>query len=510
MVLSQRAREIQTLVQSFHPLIAIETVEEERVQALLQEATQDMNMTLFEWSAPQGLARSPGGNVPWTNDYAPPGTLQILDDKTWEPLAMLRYIQDMNLRALFWLKDLVPHLDEPVIIRQFREVVQMFAHHRSALVLTGNSVELPPEIAPTLVYFDLKLPGRDELERITRKTLGVLKMKHRIQVQLQDEEQSQLVKALTGMTLQQAQQVLGFAAFEDGLLDASDIQNILNRKAQVIREESLLQYFPSTTLTAELGGFGGLKRWLDQAQVGFSAAAKHWNLPAPKGILTVGIQGCGKSLAAKAIARLWQMPLLKLEAGRIYDKYVGESEKNFRQAVTLAESMAPSILWIDELEKGFSLQKGEGDGGLSQRLFGFFLTWLQEKSQEVFVVATANDISQIPPELLRKGRFDEIFFVDLPDAAERASILKIHLKLHGHSTQKLDLETLVQAMTGFSGAEIEQAVISALYRCLYLQKPLETAIILEQIQNTIPLSVSRREDLDALRLLAKDRFVSVR
>ncbi|MGA1602566.1 MAG: AAA family ATPase [Prochlorothrix sp.] len=510
MVLSQRAREIQTLVQSFHPLIAIETVEEERVQALLQEATQDMNMTLFEWSAPQGLARSPGGNVPWTNDYAPPGTLQILDDKTWEPLAMLRYIQDMNLRALFWLKDLVPHLDEPVIIRQFREVVQMFAHHRSALVLTGNSVELPPEIAPTLVYFDLKLPGRDELERITRKTLGVLKMKHRIQVQLQDEEQSQLVKALTGMTLQQAQQVLGFAAFEDGLLDASDIQNILNRKAQVIREESLLQYFPSTTLTAELGGFGGLKRWLDQAQVGFSAAAKHWNLPAPKGILIVGIQGCGKSLAAKAIARLWQMPLLKLEAGRIYDKYVGESEKNFRQAVTLAESMAPSILWIDELEKGFSLQKGEGDGGLSQRLFGFFLTWLQEKSQEVFVVATANDISQIPPELLRKGRFDEIFFVDLPDAAERASILKIHLKLHGHSTQKLDLETLVQAMTGFSGAEIEQAVISALYRCLYLQKPLETAIILEQIQNTIPLSVSRREDLDALRLLAKDRFVSVR
>ncbi|MGA1626423.1 MAG: AAA family ATPase, partial [Prochlorothrix sp.] len=467
-------------------------------------------MTLFEWSAPQGLARSPGGNVPWTNDYAPPGTLQILDDKTWEPLAMLRYIQDMNLRALFWLKDLVPHLDEPVIIRQFREVVQMFAHHRSALVLTGNSVELPPEIAPTLVYFDLKLPGRDELERITRKTLGVLKMKHRIQVQLQDEEQSQLVKALTGMTLQQAQQVLGFAAFEDGLLDASDIQNILNRKAQVIREESLLQYFPSTTLTAELGGFGGLKRWLDQAQVGFSAAAKHWNLPAPKGILIVGIQGCGKSLAAKAIARLWQMPLLKLEAGRIYDKYVGESEKNFRQAVTLAESMAPSILWIDELEKGFSLQKGEGDGGLSQRLFGFFLTWLQEKSQEVFVVATANDISQIPPELLRKGRFDEIFFVDLPDAAERASILKIHLKLHGHSTQKLDLETLVQAMTGFSGAEIEQAVISALYRCLYLQKPLETAIILEQIQNTIPLSVSRREDLDALRLLAKDRFVSVR
>lgn len=510
MALSLRAREIQVLVQSFHPLIAIETVEEERVQALLQESTQDMNMTLFEWSAPQGLARSPGGNVPWTNDYAPAGTLQAIDDKTRDPLEMLRYIQNMNLRAVFWLKDLVQHLDEPVIIRLFREVVQMFAHHRSAIVLTGNSVELPPEIAATLVYFDLKLPGRDELERITRKTLGVLKMKHRIQIQLQDEEQTRLVQALTGMTLQQAQQVLAFAAFDDGCLDASDIQNILNRKAQVIREESLLQYFPTNSLTAELGGFGGLKRWLDQARVGFSDGAKQLHLPAPKGILIVGIQGCGKSLAAKAIARFWQMPLLKLEAGRIYDKYVGESEKNFRQAITLAESMAPAILWIDELEKGFSIHKGDSDGGLSQRLFGFFLTWLQEKSQEVFVVATANDISQIPPELLRKGRFDEIFFVDLPDPAERASILKIHLKLHQQSSQTLDVEALVQAMVGFSGAEIEQTVISALYRALYLQKPLDTALLLDQIQATIPLSVSRREDLESLRLLAKDRFVSVR
>ncbi|KKI98199.1 AAA family ATPase [Prochlorothrix hollandica] len=510
MAISQRAREIQTLVQSFHPLIAIETVEEERVQALLQEATQDMGMPLFEWSAPQGLARSPGGHTPWTNDYAPPGTLQTLDEKTKDPLELLRYIQAMSLRAVFWLKDLVQHLDEPVIIRQFREVVQVFSHHRSALILSGNNLELPPEIAADLVYFDLKLPDRDELERITRTTLGVLKMKHRIQIQLQEGEQETLVQTLTGMTLRQAQQVLGFAAFEDGCLDASDIQNILNRKAQVIRSESLLQYFPASSLTVELGGFRGLKQWLDQAKVGFSEAAKSLNLPAPKGILIVGIQGCGKSLAAKAIARFWQMPLLKLEAGRIYDKYVGESEKNFRQALRLAESMAPAILWIDELEKGFSPNKGDGDGGLSQRLFGSFLTWLQEKSQEVFVVATANDISQIPPELLRKGRFDEIFFVDLPEASERASILNIHLKLHRQSAQTLDLEALVQATVGFSGAEIEHAVISGLYRSLYLRKPLDTAVLLEQIKATIPLSVSRREDLALLRSLAKDRFVGVR
>lgn len=509
MALSNRAREIQTLVQSFHPLIVIETVEEERVQALLQEATQDMNMAMFEWSAPQGLARSPGGNSPWSQEYAPPGTLQTLDDRTQDPLELLRYIQSMNLRAVFWLKDFAQHLDEPVIIRHFREVVQLFSTHRSAIILSGHHVELPSDIACHQVYFDVKLPDRDELDRITRKTLGVLKMKHRIQVQLEEGEQESLVQALSGMTLQQATQVLGYAAFDDGCLNGDDIQAILNRKAQVIRSASVLQYFPATTLKGDLGGFEGLKRWLDQARVGFSPQAKTWNLPTPKGILIVGIQGCGKSLAAKAIARLWKMPLLKLEAGRIYDKYVGESEKNFRQALTLAESMAPAILWIDELEKGFGMQKGDGDGGLSQRLFGSFLTWLQEKTQEVFVVATANDISQLPPELLRKGRFDEIFFVDLPDERDRASILAIHLKTHRQPLSQFDIDTLVKATVGFSGAELEQLVIAGLYRSLHLQRTPDTALLLEQAQKIIPLSVSRREDLNQLRALAQERFMSV-
>jgi SpoVK/Ycf46/Vps4 family AAA+-type ATPase len=258
-----------------------------------------------------------------------------------------------------------------------------------------------------------------------------------------------------------------------------------------------------------LGGFQGLKAWLNRAQVGFSPEAKQLNLQPPKGILIVGIQGCGKSLAAKAIAHTWQMPLLKLDAGRLYDKYIGESEKNFRQAIRLAESMAPSILWIDEIEKSLGSSSNESnDGGLSQRMFGSFLTWMQEKSKEVFVVATANDISRIPPELLRKGRFDEIFYVDLPDKGDRHTILTIHLAQHHQEAHRFDLNQIVQASEGFSGAELEQVVITALYEALYRKSPLDTELIIQAIQETIPLSVSRKEHLESLRAIAQDRFVS--
>ena len=312
------------------------------------------------------------------------------------------------------------------------------------------------------------------------------------------------------MTQRQARQVLGYAAFEDGRLSLEDVRGIIRRKVQVIRQESLLEYFPDDEIQTNLGGFAGLKTWLNQVQMGFSPQAKAWNLQAPKGILIVGIQGCGKSLTAKVIAKVWKMPLLKLDAGRLYDKYVGESEKNLRQAVQVAESMAPSILWIDEIEKGFSSSDGSSDGGLSRRLFGFFLTWMQEKTKEVFVIATANDISQIPPELLRKGRFDEIFFVDLPDKQERLGILKIHLSQRKQAFDRFDFNQLVYATKGFSGAEIEQAIVTALYRALYLRRMLDTDLLLEQIAATIPLSVSRRETIEHLRTIAQERFVSVR
>jgi SpoVK/Ycf46/Vps4 family AAA+-type ATPase len=261
-----------------------------------------------------------------------------------------------------------------------------------------------------------------------------------------------------------------------------------------------------------LGGFVNLKSWLERAKVGFTSEAKALNLTPPRGIMLVGVPGCGKSLAAKAIAREWQLPLLKLDAGRLFDKFVGESEKNFRKAIEMAESLSPIVLWIDEIEKAMAAGggSGEADAGLSRRLFGAFLTWLQEKKQEVFVVATANNLSLLPPELLRKGRFDEIFFVDLPDDSERESIWKIHLGLRKQDVKKFDLLKIVSASDGFSGSEIEQAVVAALYRALHQKTPLTTDLLIEELTNTVPLSVTRREDIDQLRETAQGRFVNVR
>ncbi len=512
MSLAVTARDLQTLILSFHPVIVIETVEEERVYTLLKNATQEMDIPLFDWSLTQGLVRSPGTfDAPWVNEYAPPGTNKpAAIGNTAEPLAVLKHIEDMTIKAVFWLKDFARHLEDAENVRQFREVAQLFSQKRSALVLTGDDIQLPREVAHDAVFFDLKLPERDELAQTVTKVIRTLERKHRTKVDLQEQERQTLVQSLCGMTLKQARQVLAYAALEDGKLTARDVERILHRKAQVIRSGGVLDYFPVANNQLELGGFAGLKQWLARAQVGFTSQARQLNLNPPKGILIVGIQGCGKSLAAKAIAREWKMPLLKLDAGRLYDKYVGESEKNFRQAIALAESMAPTVLWIDEIEKSLGASSADSDGGLSRRMFGSFLTWMQEKSQEVFVVATANDLSPIPPEMLRKGRFDEIFFVDLPNLQERGAILRIHLMRHQQHPNQFDLPTLLEAMEGFSGAEIEQVVIAALYRALYLQQPLDTTLLLKEIRSTIPLSVSRREHLQALRAIAKDRFVSVR
>ena len=286
---------------------------------------------------------------------------------------------------------------------------------------------------------------------------------------------------------------------------------MVDRKAALLGQDGLLEYFPAEENSFELGGFGRLKTWLERARVGFSTEAAELGLPPPRGILLAGVQGCGKSLAAKAIAREWRLPLLKLDAGRLYDKYHGESEKNLRRAIALAEAMAPTVLWIDELEKSFaSFGSSELDSGTSQRIFATLLSWLQEKKKPVFVVATANDVFRLPPELMRKGRFDELFFVDLPDDAERRAIFEIHLRRKRQDVARFDLATLVRASAGMSGAEIEQAVVSGLYRALHEKRALDGAILAEELASTVPLSRTRAEDVARLRELAQGRFVPVR
>lgn len=495
MKFSTSAHDIKTLVLSFHPVIAIETVEEGRVRSLLQTVTQDLKMPLFEWKITQGL-------VPLSSHAALP--------LTKSPMQLLQYLSKFRGEGVFHLKDFTQHLKDPILIRQFRDVAEQFTQTRSAIVLTDASLQVPAPIQHSIVHYNLHLPGRDELYNTITTVVQSLRRTSRIQVKLQAEDISGLLQALSGMTLNQARQAIAYAALVDGQLSKQDIERVLTHKAQLIESEGLLEYFPAEDNLYELGGFAKLKTWMQRAYIGFSDQAQSLNLTPPKGILLVGIQGCGKSLAAKAIAREWQLPILKLDAGRLYDKYIGESEKNFRKAIALAESMAPTVLWIDEIEKGFGVTSSDADGGLSRRLFGSFLTWMQEKSHHVFVVATANDLSQLPPELLRKGRFDEIFFVDLPDAQERHTILQIHLQLRKQDPQQFNLADLVAATVGFSGAEIEQAVITALYRALYLKQPLDTAMLLEEIGATVPLSTSRREDIQQLRAIAQERFVSVR
>ncbi len=381
----------------------------------------------------------------------------------------------------------------------------------STLVLLGVRVELAPAIEARAIRYDLALPTRAEYRRTVAAVVESLGATSRSVVTLGPDDVEALAVALTGLTLNQARQAVARAAIEDGRLGRGDAARLAELKAEALRDDGLLEYYPPADNRYELGGFGALTRWLARARIGFTPEAAALNLAAPRGVLLVGVQGCGKSLAAKVIAREWELPLLKLDAGRLFDKYIGESEKNFRRAIAVAESMSPAVLWIDEIEKGMAPGGGQdSDGGLSRRLFGSFLTWMQEKRAEVFVVATANDLSALPPELLRKGRFDEIFFVDLPEADERKSILAIHLRLRRQDPATFDLARLAAASPGFSGAELEQAVISALLQSLQDGRSLDTELVERELSATVPLSVSRAEDVERLRDFARERFVGVR
>jgi ATPase family associated with various cellular activities (AAA)/AAA+ lid domain len=489
--------DLKSLVLSYHSLITIETVEEERVLSLLHEVATDLRLALYDWSLTNGFRRVQSA---------------IHTEGTEDPLAALRHIGEIeNTNSVFLLKDMAPHLTNPNLGRQLRELAQKMTASHSTLVITGDPVELPKDLDALGVRFRLELPDDDELREVVRAVVDSFSARQRVRIELTRDEAQHLVHALSGLSLAQARQVIAQTLVEDGRLNAADIQSVIRCKGEIIQRGGVLEFFPPAENMYQLGGFTRLKAWLADARAGFSPEAKAMNLEPPKGVLVVGVQGCGKSLAAKFIAHEWGLPLLKLDAGRLYEKYVGESEKNLRKAMDVAEAMAPVVLWIDEIEKVFSQGGGgDADGGLSQRLFGAFLTWLQEKKQEVFVVGAANDLLGVPPELLRKGRFDEIFFVDLPTAEERQSIASIHLALRRQDPKSFDLARIAAATDGFSGAEIEQAVISALYRSLHRKEKPGTDAVIEAAAATVPLSVARREDIERIRAMAAGRFTPVR
>ena len=486
--------DLKTLILSFHPIVAIETVEEQRAAEIIQRAAADLSLPFMEWSLTRGLSVTGGESIHGTST----------------PLGAMEHLRSIDFEVVVHLKDFAEHFEKAAVARAFREVASRFSSTHSTMVLTDHSMKLPSEIDHLAVHLDLALPGRDELRDLLRSVVATLRSRMGARVQLTPEDATTLIDCLTGLTIDQARQALAYAIVDDGTLTVEDVETIIRRKSAILRSTGVLELYPVDHNQYEIGGFGRLRAWLDRVKIGFSSSARRYNLRPPKGVLLVGVQGCGKSLAAKVIARQWQMPLLKLDAGRLYDKYVGESEKNLREAIRIAETMAPVILWIDEIEKGFgSGRSSDQDGGLSARLFGTLLTWLQEKKETVFVVATANQLDILPPELLRKGRFDEIFFVDLPDEEERRQIFEIHLRARNHSPTELDLDRLVEETEGFSGAEIEQAVVSSIYRALHVGTDLTTGLIEEEIRGTVPLSISRAEDLARLREQSK-RFVPVR
>jgi len=486
-------QELELLIRSRYPIIYLESWEEERVEHLLNLIAKNLKKPLFIWTSTKGVYRSDMQNPIYN---------------TSNPLQALSHIQSSNLVAFYLLKDFHQHLEDPIIIRKLKDLSSMFEKNEGCLIISSPVVNIPPELKRIVVHFRLALPAREDLRKVVIHTLEELRSSARLPLKIDPEEINHISERLRGLTLSEAKRTLYQILLHDNRFTPEDFRRILETKKEIIEKSSILEFCYNEDSLSSLGGMKHLKAWLAKRKKAFGEKAEKFGLAPPKGILLLGVQGCGKSYAAKTIAREWNLPLVKLDPGKIYDKYIGESEKNLRQALTIAESMAPVVLWIDEIEKGFSYsQFSDADSGVSKRIFSAFLTWLQEKEKMVFVVATSNDIFALPPELLRKGRFDEIFFIDLPDDRERREIFLIHLIKREKKPEGFDIDLLVEKTLGFSGAEIEQLIISALYSAFSGTGNLTTELILEEIQNTKPLSITMSEKVEALREWAKERTI---
>ncbi|NOY52166.1 MAG: AAA family ATPase [Deltaproteobacteria bacterium] len=486
-------QDLKILIRSHYPIICIETVEEERAENVVARVAEELYLPLFTWSATHGLKR--------TGEKQPAY-------QTRNPIDALNFIEASSLDGIYLFKDLHHNLTDPLITRKLRDLCEGFRTRERSMILTAPSFTFPPELSREIARYDLALPGREELKKLVREVIRKITAQEKITVHIEGKDGSTLINNLTGLTLTEAERVLYRVILRDGKLDAEDLPALLSAKKEKVEQSGVLEFYPKEPSLSDVGGMKNLKHWLAIRKGAFGEKATQFGLTPPKGILLLGVQGCGKSLMAKAVAREWQLPLLKLDAARLYNKYIGETEKNLQKAIRLAESMAPTVLWIDEIEKALSGSgTSDGDGGVSTRILGTLLSWLQEKTASVFVVATSNDITKLPPELLRKGRLDEIFFVDLPNTEEREAILRVHLEKKARDPADFDLPALVEASKGFSGAEIEQAIISALYAAFSGRGVLTTQEILKEIKSTYPLSVVMKEKIEALREWAQGRTV---
>ena len=486
--------DLNVILSSRVPIVLVESLDERRFLELLVDmvggAFGGQHRPLFRWSVTEGLRRI---------DVEMDAQLHNAD-----PTNVLKHIRSVESPAIYVLLDLHPYLEDPVHVRLLKDIAVNSQDGSRTIVLLSHEIKLPIELERLSARFTMSLPDDNERAMIVARVVQSWNDENPGRVVVDPKAEQLLIKNLSGLTRADTERLAHNAVFADGAIAASDLPGVMQAKYELLNRHGVLSFECETAKFSDVGGLKSLKLWLEQRRAALAGTAN--NLQPPRGMMLIGVQGCGKSLAAKAAAGILNVPLLRLDFGALYNKYHGETERNLRESLAQAEVMSPCVLWIDEMEKG--LATGSGDSGLSRRVLGTFLTWMSEKDQSVFVVATANDISQLPPELVRKGRFDEIFFVDLPDARTRAKILHIHLKNREIDPKSFDLAQLMKASNGFSGAEIEQGIVSAMYAASALREPVSTEHVLAEFKRTRPLSVVMSEKVQALRDWAADRTVA--
>ncbi|BAZ45956.1 AAA ATPase central domain-containing protein [Chondrocystis sp. NIES-4102] len=474
-------QEFSLLLRACYPLIYIPTKEEERAEKAIASETEKLGKrNVYIWDFVNGYQDNPNHEGFGKRN----------------PLQALEFISKMpkNVGGVFILRDFQRFLEDIAVSRELRNLAKSLKSQPKNIIIIAPEVTIPKELAEVVTVVDFPLPTAPEIKIEIKRLISATNQG------LSDTLLTELVRAAQGLSLERIRRVLTRAIALNGKLEPEDVELILEEKRQSIRQTQILDYYPTTEQIADIGGLDNLKNWLLRRGGAFSEQARAYGLPNPRGLLLVGIQGTGKSLTAKAIAHHWHLPLLRLDVGRLFAGLVGESESRTRQTIELAEALAPCILWIDEIDKGFAGLDGKGDSGTTSRVFGTFITWLAEKKSPVFVVATANNIQALPPEMLRKGRFDEIFFVSLPNQTEREAIFKVHLaKLRPHNLGNYDIKRLAYETPDFSGAEIEQTIIEAMHIGFSQNRDFTTDDILESASQIVPLAKTAKEQIEFLQ-----------
>src|SRR6266850_3113174 len=484
-------RDLAAIVRSRIPLIAVESNEEPQIVSMVGQIARQLQLRGFTWSVTEGLQAFSPADQP---------TESVIKSQE-----VLRYIKSAPPHCLFVLLDFHPYMTDNVHVRFLKDIALAYPKHFCTVVLLGNALPIPEELRPFTAYFRMPLPSSDELREIVYDVAGEWGTQHGFRsVQTTNKVLDLLIRNLTGLTATDARRLARKAINDNGVISESELPDVMRAKYELLGRDSPLSFEYETAQFADIGGMRRLRQWLEVRRSFFHEGALD-TIDMPRGVLLLGVQGCGKSLAAKAAAGIFAMPLLRLDFGVLYSKYYGETEKNLRKALETADVMAPCVLWLDEIEKGLAV--GDDDDGLSRRVLGTLLTWMSERKKPVFIVATANEIARLPSEMVRKGRFDEIFFVDLPAQANRRDILEIHLQKRCLDPATFDLEALAAATGGFSGAEIEQAIVSAMYTAHAQGRDVSQEDLLAEIQQTRPLSVLMAEQVQEIRDWAGGRTV---